>query len=73
MSDAQQPTFKNGRKFFVVVMACILLAIGMVAGLISAWKEFELPWLATVLPILAGALPTYIGFNAYQKGKELEK
>ena len=73
MSDYPEPTFKNGRKFFVVVMACVLLVIGMVAGLVAAWRSIDLPWLAVVLPILAGTLPVYIGGNAYQRGKELTK
>ncbi len=66
---APEITFKNGRKFFVVVMACILLALGMIAGVIGAYKEVDLPWLAVVLPILAGTLPVYIGGNVYQKNK----
>lgn len=76
MSDEKKEpigTIKNGRKFFVVVGAMILLAIGMAAGVVAAMKEFDLPWLSTTLPILAGVLPTYIVGNAYQKGKESEK
>ena len=67
----KDPTFKNGRKFAVTVAAMVLLGIGMVAGLVAAWRGVDLPWLSVVLPILAGALPAYIGANAYQKGKEL--
>ncbi len=62
---------KNGRKFAVVIIVSVLLAIGMITGGIAAYKEFELPWLSLTLPILAGVYPVYIAGNAYQHGKEL--
>lgn len=64
---------KKGRKFSVVIMVTILLFLGMVAGVIAAYNEFNLPWLAVTLPILAGVYPVYIAGNAYQHGKEINK
>ena len=60
----------RGRKFAVVIMAVILLAIGMVAGVIAAFRGVDLSWLALVLPILCSVLPTYIGANTVQKIKK---
>ena len=61
---------KKGRKFTVVIIASILLTLGMIAGVIGAYRGLELPWLGVTLPILAGTLPSYIGANAYQKKVE---
>ena len=63
----------RGRKFAVVIMAVILLAIGMAAGVIAAFRSVDLGWLALVLPILAGVLPAYIGANTVQKIKNPKK
>ena len=57
----------RGRKFVVVIMAVILLAIGMAAGVIAAYQGVDLAWLGLVLPILASVLPSYIGANTLQK------
>jgi len=71
--QGEEPTFKNGRKFAVVVMASVALIAGMAAGIVAAWRGVDLPWLAVVLPILAGTLPVYIGGNAYQRGVEIKQ
>ncbi len=63
----------KSRKFLVVIMVSVLTLLGMVAGTVAAFKEFDLPWLAVTLPILAGVFPVYIGANAYQHGKEAAK
>jgi len=62
-----------GRKFVVVIIASILVLLGMIAGIIGAYRELDLPWLAVTLPILAAVLPSYIAGNAYQHGKEAIK
>lgn len=61
---------KNGRKFAVIIIVSIEIVLGMVAGIIGAHMELELPWLGTVLPILASVYPAYMGANAWVKNKE---
>lgn len=60
----------GGRKFFITIVVCGLILLGMTAGTIAAANEFALPWLAVTLPILAGVPVAYMGANAYQKSKE---
>lgn len=57
----------KGRKFAVVIMTVVLLAMGMVAGVIGAYQGVDLPWLGLVLPVLASVLPGYIAGNVFQK------
>ena len=70
MPNQEKP---RGRKFTVVIIVSIQIAIGMIAGLVGAALEVDLPWLSVTLPILAGVYPLYMGANAYQKGKELSQ
>lgn len=60
---------KNGRKFAVVIIVSIEIAIGMIAGVVGAYTKVEMPWLSVVLPILASVYPAYMGANAYVKKK----
>ena len=48
---------KSGRKYSVIVMVSVLISLGMVAGVIAAINEANLPWLATTLPILTSVYP----------------
>ncbi len=64
---------KVSRKFIVVMISAVLLLLGMIAGIVGAYKELDLPWLAVTLPVLAAVLPSYIAGNAYQHGKEANK
>ncbi len=64
---------KLGRKFIVVIVSASLVLFGMIAGIIGAYNEFDLPWLVVTLPILAAVLPSYIAGNAYQHAKEINK
>ncbi len=64
---------KLGRKFIVVMLVAVLVLLGMIAGIVGAYNELDLPWLAVTLPILAGVFPVYIAGNAYQHAKESGK
>jgi len=64
---------KYGRKFAVVIVSACRLGMGMIAGIVGAFNELDLPWLSVTLPILAAVLPSYIAGNAYQHGKEVNK
>ena len=71
MSD--EPTFKNGRKFFSFILSYALLGMGMVMAFILQLNGYDNQWLVGILMILASNGPVYIGGNVYQKGVEAKK